>query len=130
MDFAQCGVDVLRDALARDAWFRGCPDALQDALLAHSRPRQFAAGEAVYRQGEPPRHAVLMAGGQWTGGRHWTVASSTAVFVSTSNQLSSATRADESASRNMSYGSGVALRLSTRTPSCGTDQTNSLNREA
>jgi CRP-like cAMP-binding protein len=59
MDFAQCGVDMLRDVLARDAWFRGCPDALQDALLAHSRPRQFAAGEAVYRQGEPPRHALF-----------------------------------------------------------------------
>lgn len=58
MDFAKCGIDVLRDHLRRDAWFRSCPDALQDALLAHSRPRQLAAGEALYRQGEPPLQAL------------------------------------------------------------------------
>lgn len=58
MDFAQCGVDVLRDALCADAWFCNCPTALQDALLAHSRPRRLAAGEALYRQGEPPLQAL------------------------------------------------------------------------
>ena len=58
MDFAQCGVDVLRETLCRDAWFRSCPDALQDALLAHSRPRQLISGEALYLQGEPPRQAL------------------------------------------------------------------------
>jgi CRP/FNR family cyclic AMP-dependent transcriptional regulator len=58
MDFAQCGVDVLRDALRADAWFRSCPAALQDALLAHARPRRLTAGEALYRQGDPPQQAL------------------------------------------------------------------------
>lgn len=58
MDFAQCGVDVLRVALRRDAWFGSCPDALQDALLAHSRPRRLSGGEVLYRQDELPLQAL------------------------------------------------------------------------
>lgn len=46
-------IDTLRHLLLRDAWFRGCAPALQDALLAHGRRCTLRAGERLFTQGEP-----------------------------------------------------------------------------
>jgi CRP-like cAMP-binding protein len=43
--------DELRHRLRTNDFFRGCSDALQDALIAHGRERRLAAGEHLFRQG-------------------------------------------------------------------------------
>jgi CRP-like cAMP-binding protein len=43
--------DELRHRLQTNDWFRGCSDALQDALIAHGRERRLRAGEHLFRQG-------------------------------------------------------------------------------
>lgn len=42
-----------------DAWFSSCDSVLQTALLAQARARQLDSGEALYRQGDLPTHALF-----------------------------------------------------------------------
>ncbi|MEP6873071.1 MAG: Crp/Fnr family transcriptional regulator [Burkholderiales bacterium] len=83
MDFAQCGVDTLCAALGADAWFAQCSAALQDALLAHSRPRRLGPGESLYRQGDAPAHALycLLEGAVCVGGATIDGAASLVVYL-------------------------------------------------
>jgi CRP/FNR family cyclic AMP-dependent transcriptional regulator len=41
----------IRAALLSDDWFRGCPPALQDALIAHARRIRLAPGEHLFLRG-------------------------------------------------------------------------------
>lgn len=47
--------------LAADSWFSALPRAQRDALLARAHRRDLAAGDHVYRLGDPPNglHAVV-----------------------------------------------------------------------
>ncbi|QHD04439.1 Crp/Fnr family transcriptional regulator [Pseudomonas sp. R76] len=47
--------------LAAGQWFSHLPAAFQHSLLAHARPRQLAAGQYLFKRGDPPcgLYAVL-----------------------------------------------------------------------
>ena len=55
--------DELRHRLRTHDWFRGCSDALQDALIAHGRERRLSAGEHLFRQGSADGGLYAVLGG-------------------------------------------------------------------
>jgi CRP/FNR family cyclic AMP-dependent transcriptional regulator len=62
------GVDMLsaeelRHRLRTNDWFRGCSDAMQDALIAHGRERRLRAGEPLFRQGSADGGVYAVLGG-------------------------------------------------------------------
>jgi CRP-like cAMP-binding protein/phosphoribosyl 1,2-cyclic phosphodiesterase/CheY-like chemotaxis protein len=53
-----------RGALQRvPALFRGLPTYEQEVLLRHATPRQFAAGEVLFREGDPPEGVFYLQEG-------------------------------------------------------------------
>ncbi|WP_395702474.1 Crp/Fnr family transcriptional regulator [Aquabacterium sp.] len=55
--------EELRHRLRTHDWFRGCSEALQDALIAHGRERRLQAGEHLFRQGSADGGLYAVLGG-------------------------------------------------------------------
>lgn len=55
--------EELRHRLCTHDWFRGCSQALQDALIAHGRERRLQAGEHLFRQGSADGGLYAVLGG-------------------------------------------------------------------
>ncbi len=55
--------EELRHRLRTHDWFRGCSEALQNALIAHGRERRLQAGEHLFRQGSADGGLYAVLGG-------------------------------------------------------------------
>jgi CRP-like cAMP-binding protein len=55
-----------RATMLQDDWFRGCPPAMQDALLALGHARQLVAGEHLFAQGEDDSGLYCLTQGSLT----------------------------------------------------------------